>query len=127
MTQAQEFSWKQSRLYLQALQASLQQRYLFSYLALCEHDPQHAAQRYPLGPQGLGVLEHLVSESLWPRPLLLMLLREIKAPPPLLWWPLITLAEARFTQRWSQRQKERAWRQLVAGRSRVPQVIGAGR
>lgn len=128
MTQAQEFSWRQSRLYLQALQASLQQRYLFAYLALCEHDPQHATQRYPLGAHGLSIMEQLVSESLWPQTLLRLLLREMKVPSPLLWWPHMALAENRFTQRWVRRQKKQAWQQwLIAGRSRVPQVIGAGR
>lgn len=125
MTQAQEFSWRQSRLYLQGLQASLQQRYLFSYLALCKHDPHHASQRYPLGAHGLSLMEQLVSESLWPQSLLRMLLLEIQVPSPLLWWPLVALAETRFRQRWARRQTRQAWRQwLVAGQHGVAQVIG---
>lgn len=114
MAQAQEFTWKQSRTYLHALQASLQSRQLFSYLAVCEHDPEHAERRYPLGTQGLLVLEQLVSDALWPRPLLLMLLRELKAPPPLLWYPLIAVVADRFQRRGVRRQQQRAWRRLSA-------------
>lgn len=99
LTQAQDFGWKRSRLYLQGLQACLQQRHLYSYLALCDSDPEYAAQRYPLGTSGLQVLEQLVSDSIWPQQLLQLLLRELRVPRPLLWGPLLLLTQRRLHQR----------------------------
>ncbi len=119
VVQAQDYGWKQSRIYLQGLQACLQQRHLYSYLALCTHAPEHAARRYPLGAGGLQLLEQLVSDSLWPSELLQLLLRELHVPQPLLWWPLIALAERRFARRCRWRRQQWAftrWR----GRPRRP-------
>ena len=106
-------SWQQSRLYLMRLQASMQQQHLYSYLALCEHNPEHAARRYPLGTGGLRVMEHVVAEALWPRNLLQLLLSELTVPLPLMWFPLLTLAARRWTQRWRQRQLTRGFRAWV--------------
>ena len=123
LTQAQDFGWKRSRVYLQGLQACLQQRHLYSYLALCESDPEYAAQRYPLGTSGLQVLEQLVCNFMWPQQLLQLLLQELRTPRPLLWGPCLALAERRIRKRYRQhglRQGFRHWAGKTSSTSGSP-------